>query len=113
MTSVGDPYTPAVIGSYSPVGSASTDGGDSVVITGPGFTDVTNVAFGTHPAYFEVISDTEIHATAPAYNPAVTSPDPAKVSVWKDLIGSDTNQLTDEWTWGGQTPNQIQTASGT
>jgi hypothetical protein len=45
--------------------SGSADGGDSVTITGSGFTDATEVDFGGASAQMTVDSDTEITATSP------------------------------------------------
>ncbi len=47
--------------------SGPEDGGNTVVLTGTGFTDATAVNFGVTPAVsFAVVSDTEITAVAPA-----------------------------------------------
>jgi len=58
--------TPVVTGVSPPTGSVA--GGDSVTITGSGFTSATAVDFGTgNPApSFSVISDTQITAISPA-----------------------------------------------
>lgn len=45
----------------------STDGNQSVTISGRGFNTATRVMFGQLPARFEVISDTEIRATTPSH----------------------------------------------
>ena len=103
----------AMVSSFSPEGSADTNGGETVTITGSGFIGVTSVAFGSYPAYFTVVSDTEIQATAPAFNPGVGKNDPAgKVTVWKDRLGSDASLLY-AWTWGGQTQADLQAAHAT
>ncbi len=62
--------TPApTISSVAPaIGPAS--GGNSVVITGTDFTNVSNVTFGTSTCYvYTVNSDTQITATAPGHAP--------------------------------------------
>jgi hypothetical protein len=52
--------------------SGSALGGDTVTITGSGFTGATAVDFGTASALSEmVISDTQITATTPAGNGTV------------------------------------------
>ncbi len=58
--------TPVVTGVAPPTGTVA--GGDTVTITGSGFTNATAVDFGTgNPAAsFSVISDTEITAVSPA-----------------------------------------------
>jgi len=67
-TSNGAPYsyvTAPVISSISPAQGPST-GGNTVTITGTGFTGATAVMFGTTPATFTVVNSTQITATAPA-----------------------------------------------
>ena len=101
----------AVVTGYQPTASATQDGGEYVVITGSGFLGVNSVGFGTYSApWFEVASDSEIHATAPAISPAVTNPSAAIISVWKDSLASDTTGLP-EWTWAGQTAPDIAQAN--
>ena len=100
--------TPVVTG-HDPTGSASTDGGETVTITGSSFTGVNAVGFGPFSGSFEVISDTEIRATAPAVDPSVSTSNPvAKITVWQDSRGSDDTDLP-EWTWGGRRLGDIQT----
>jgi hypothetical protein len=70
--------TPSVTGVTPPQGSSS--GGDSVTISGSGFTDATAVDFGTgNPASFTVASDGEIDAVTPpgtgTVDVTVTGPD--------------------------------------
>src|SRR5438309_1594390 len=97
-----------VVTGFSPDGSADVTGGETVVITGSSFLGRTSVGFGPYPAYFTAVSDTEIQATAPAYDPAVTStPASAPVTVFKDSLGNDGANLA-EWTWAGQTRQQLQ-----
>ncbi len=57
-----------IISDVSPT-SGPADGGDTVVITGTGFDGTTSATFGGLPASFQVISDTEIHVTAPRSEP--------------------------------------------
>lgn len=52
-------------------GTASTDGGDTVTITGEGYTGVTNVSFGLVPAMFTVVDDQTIEAITPAHSAGV------------------------------------------
>ncbi|NUP50127.1 MAG: cell shape-determining protein [Catenulispora sp.] len=59
-----DEPAPAVTG-ISPA-SGVLAGGTSVTITGTDFLGATSVAFGSTPAAFTVVSDTQITATAPA-----------------------------------------------
>ena len=97
----------AVVTSYQPTASATHNGGEYVTITGRGFLGVNAIGFGSYAAtWFEVASDTEIHATAPAINPAITTPAPAIITAWKHSLGSDTTGLT-EWTWAGHTAPDI------
>jgi hypothetical protein len=58
---------PTIIG-VAPV-SGSTNGGDTVTVTGTGFTETIEVLFGTVPAAFGVISDTTIAALTPPEGP--------------------------------------------
>lgn len=58
------PPAPPVVSSVSP-SSGTLSGGGSVVVTGAGFTAATAVRFGSAPASFNVVSDTEITATPP------------------------------------------------
>ncbi|MDH6145985.1 hypothetical protein P3T35_008047, partial [Kitasatospora sp. GP30] len=46
--------------------SGPTSGGNTVTISGSGFTGATTVEFGTASAVFTVVGDTQITATAPA-----------------------------------------------
>ena len=68
-TSTGNaPYSylpaPAITSLHPSEGMPS--GGDSVTITGTGFTHATDVRFGTSPGLFSIVSDTQIVARAPA-----------------------------------------------
>jgi hypothetical protein len=56
--------TAPVISSLNPTSGAGA-GGDTVVITGTGFTGTTAVSFGANAATFSVDSDTQITATTP------------------------------------------------
>lgn len=56
--------TPTIVSLNPSEGPSS--GGNSVTIVGTGFTDVTGVLFGTFPAPFSVVSDTQIVAAPPA-----------------------------------------------
>jgi hypothetical protein len=63
--------SPPTVSGVSP-SSGSTAGGETVLITGTNFTDVTNVSFGGIPALaFTVNSATQITATTPASAPGV------------------------------------------
>jgi IPT/TIG domain len=60
-----------VVASASPT-SGNPAGGDTVTMTGSGFTGVTAVSFGQAPAAsFTFISDTQITAVSPPGNGAV------------------------------------------
>ena len=91
-----------VVQSHEPAGSANYDAGETIVITGSGFLGTTSVSIGPFSCpWFEVISDSEIHATAAAYDSTiVTDPPVAKVKVWKNSFTNDTANLA-EWTWAG------------
>jgi len=106
-----DMNNPATVTDYDPKGSATHDGGETVVITGTGFTGTTSVGIGGLGANFTVISDTEIHATAPAHQPAVTTTTPQKLNVFKNSLASDDTAFP-EWTWAGQTAIEL-SAGGT
>jgi hypothetical protein len=100
-----------VVDSYDPTGSADVNGGDTIVITGSSLLGVTSAAIGPYTAAFTVVSDNEIHVTAPAYDSSITSdPATAKLAVYKDSRGSDTSNAA-EWTWGGWTRQQLQDAA--
>jgi len=100
----------AVVTAFSPAGSSSTAGGETVVITGTGFTGVNGVGFGSYGAQFTVVSDTEIHATAPTWDGTSRGANSdSKISVWKGSLGSDGSQLA-AWTWGGQTETELDAA---
>jgi hypothetical protein len=58
--------------------------GDKLTIVGRTFKDITSVSFGTTPAAFRIISDTQIEATVPAL--AVSGP----VTVSASSIGGNT-----------------------
>jgi hypothetical protein len=60
-----------VVNTLSPAQGPSA-GGNTVTITGTGFTGVTAVMFGSAPAAFTVLSSTQITATAPAGSGSVT-----------------------------------------
>src|SRR5579883_2803016 len=108
MSETADPAHAAVVTSHQPQGSATTGGGEAVIITGSGFLGATSVSIGFPSPAFQVKSDTEIHALAPAWDPSQFSERPrARVVVWKDSLGSDDSQLP-EWTWGGLTLAQLQ-----
>ena len=106
-----DMNNPATVTDYDPKGSATHDGGETVVITGTGFTGTTSVGIGGLGANFTVISDTEIHATAPAHQPAVTTTTPQKLNVFKNSLASDDTAFP-EWTWAGHTAIEL-SAGGT
>jgi hypothetical protein len=53
------------VDSFSPA-TGPLVGGASVTITGSGFTEAEGVVFGSEPASFEVVSDTELVATTPS-----------------------------------------------
>ena len=63
LTPAGAAQSPQVTG-ISPA-SGNSAGGDSVTITGSGFTDATAVDFGGIGAVMQVNSDTQIIATSP------------------------------------------------
>ncbi len=106
----GDPNAPPVITSYDVQGSASTAGGEVVTVTGSNFSVVNGVNVGPYPAGFVIDSDTQLRFTAPAYDPSITSdPATAKVGAGNNSLMSDGSQLP-EWTWGGQTRAQLQSA---
>lgn len=107
---VADMNTAAVVDSHSPGGSAGVEGGETVGIYGSGFIGATSVSIGFSSPWFQVVSDTEIHCTAPAFDPNQTSdPASAKVVVWKNSLSNDSSSLA-EWTWGGSTRQQLQDA---
>ncbi|MGW3273690.1 beta strand repeat-containing protein [Streptomyces kronopolitis] len=66
-TSNGKPYAyNAALAAVTPP-NGNPNGGTPVIITGANFTNATSVMFGNTPATnFQVISDTQINATAPA-----------------------------------------------
>ena len=60
-------YQSCVASTFHDVTSGSAAGGDSVTITGSGFTGATDVGFGSvNAAAMTVDSDTQITATSPA-----------------------------------------------
>ena len=95
---------PTITG-FDPAGSASYDGGESVTLSGTGFHAVTSVGFGGYPANFQIVDDSTIVATAPAF--AGTVYGASHVSVLNGSLGSDSAA---EWTWGGYTGTQLQAA---
>jgi hypothetical protein len=90
----------ARIQDYWPTGSSDRSGGETVAIEGEGFEGATAVAFGPFAAHFQVSSDTEIMATAPAYVPGYPVQSSAVTVRAKDGSTAATNG---EWTWGGST----------
>jgi hypothetical protein len=69
-TSFSDQFTynapPPTVSSVDPV-SGTIDGGDTVTITGSGFSGLSGVSFGGNPAAgFDFVSDTQVTAVSPA-----------------------------------------------
>jgi hypothetical protein len=75
------------------VASGSTLGGDTVVLTGTGFTGATGVSFGSTTASFIVLSDTAIQA----FSPAVSSAGAVNVTV-TTYAGTSTSTATYTYT---------------
>ena len=75
------------IASVSPQ-TVNASGGETVTITGANFTGATLVTIAGTSAYFTVVSDTQITATAPAhasggmFNVTVTTPGGTALSIW-------------------------------
>ncbi len=67
-TSSADQFTAVVAPSVTGLSpsSGASGGGDSIALTGSGFTGAFQVLFGDYPAVFTVNSDTSITATSPA-----------------------------------------------
>ncbi len=61
-------YVPAITLSASSPVVGSADGGDTVTLTGVGFTGTQSVVVGGVPMPFEVVSDTEIRVTTTAHS---------------------------------------------
>jgi hypothetical protein len=89
----GDLYTytsPPAVSAVSPT-SGPLAGGNSVTITGSGFSGATGVTFGSVPATnFTVVSNTRISVLAPAepaglHNVFVTGPTGTSAAVFGDL----------------------------
>jgi outer membrane protein OmpA-like peptidoglycan-associated protein len=99
-TSTGDEYTyegaPSILG-LSPASGLSS-GGDTVTITGTGFTAASAVAFGTTPASSYIVSTpTTIIATAPAGSPGAID-----VSVINP-VGTSATSAADQFTYTANT----------
>jgi len=99
-----------VITGYDVQGSATTAGGEVVTVTGSNLSVITGMAIGPYAAGFVADSDTQVRFTAPAYDPTVRS-DPPTAKVWAMInsLTSDSDQFP-EWTWGGQTREELQAA---
>ncbi len=107
----GDINQPPVITSYDVQGSSSTSGGETVTVFGSNLSVITGISVGPYPAQFVIDLDTQVRFTAPAYDPSVRSDPPtAKVGAMINSLGSDLDQFP-EWTWGGQTREELQAAS--
>ena len=77
--------------------SGSAVGGDSVTITGSGFTGATEVDFGGASAHFTVDSDTEITVTSP----------PGSGTVHVTVVtptGSSATSSADQFSYQGEQP---------
>ncbi len=82
--------------------------GTSVTITGSNFLGVSTVSFGTTSAVFQVISPTQINATAPAHTIGLVG-----VSV-TNSAGTSVDTTADDFTYvGDTTPNTFTFAAAT
>ncbi|WP_285597436.1 IPT/TIG domain-containing protein [Kineosporia sp. NBRC 101731] len=84
--------TPVVSGLAPTAGGVA--GGESVSITGSGFTGVTGVDFGGTTTTYTVQSDTLITATAPAHAPGAVN-----VHVTTTIGGVSANQAANQYTY--------------
>jgi hypothetical protein len=83
-------------------------GGDTVTITGTGFTNATDVAFGAFSASFTVNSDTSITATTPA----ASSDGTVDVTV-TDVGGTSATSTADQFTYADSAPTVTSVAPNT
>jgi large repetitive protein len=114
LASSADQYTyalPPMVSSILP-SNGLPSGGNTVTIDGESFTGATSVTFGSTPASFTLLSDTEILATAPAgaagtVSVIVTTP-----------LGSSSSVFTSQYTYiappqiSGFSPSSGSTAGG-
>lgn len=97
-----------VIGSVAP-NQGSVDGGNTVTLTGTGFTGATSVSFGTVAAAFIAVSGTQVTAIAPAasagtVNVTITTPGGTSAGVPYTYVAAPV--------LGGVTPAQGPLAGG-
>lgn len=64
---------PPTVSSFNYAQGSPDGGGQTIVITGSGFTGATSVTFGGTSATFSVVNDTTINATLPAHAAGVVS----------------------------------------
>jgi hypothetical protein len=81
--------------------SGPLSGGATVTLTGSGFTETEGVVFGTEPASFEVVSDTELTVTTPASVDFAVASVPVTVTL---ADGSTTTTSGDVYAYEVQTP---------
>ncbi|MBB4893722.1 hypothetical protein FHS39_002753 [Streptomyces olivoverticillatus] len=111
-TSNGVTYTYSVgpvITGLSPA-SGSTSGGNTVTISGSGFTGASSVHFGTASASFTVVSDTQITATAPGGTGSVPVTVTTSVATSSNVTYTYVNSTAPVIT--GLNPNQGPTSGG-
>lgn len=106
------PALPTVTGVSAPAGGGNPAGGDSVAITGTGFTGAAAVQFGSVPATsFTVTDDSDITAVSPA-DPNAAGGDTVDITVVTSA-GTSATSAADQFTYAAASSGTTTTTTTT